>query len=93
MVIHSPESSALSARVSGGRKPRELAGLSPLPLPMAAWKLGVDGRPIVGDDTLGPVGDDPVLYKEPGRARREGERPGGRGEEERGGRPEPVYFF
>ena len=34
-----------------------------------------------------------LAYTEPGRARREGERPeGGRGEEERGG-DEPVYFF
>ena len=52
---------------------------------MADAKLGVEGR---------PVGDPGLEYMDPGRANREGERPpGGRGEDERGGGPEPVYFF
>jgi hypothetical protein len=34
------------------------------------------------------------VYNDPGRARRDGERPpGGNGEDERVGTPEPVYFF
>jgi hypothetical protein len=48
---------------------------------------------MVGEETLAAVGDPPV-YKDPGRASREGERPfGGNGDGERGGGPEPVYFF
>ena len=71
--------------------PSALAGLKPPPLPLAATKLGVDGRPNVGEDTLPPLLE---VYNDPGRARREGERPpGGRGDEERGRGVEPVYFF
>jgi hypothetical protein len=45
----------------------------------------------VGDATLVEV---PPEYTEPGRASLEGERPaGGRGDDDRGGAPEPVYFF
>lgn len=60
---------------------------------MAVWKLGVAGLPMVGDDTLALL--EPILvYNDPGRARRDEERPpGGNGEDERGGKPEPVYFF
>jgi hypothetical protein len=55
---------------------------------MADANEGVGGRPGVGDAVPPPVNTDP------GRARREGERPvGGRGEEERGGGPDPVNFF
>jgi hypothetical protein len=51
---------------------------------------GVPGRPNVGEETRFP--DDPARM-EPGRARRDGDRPlGGRGEEDRCGRPEPLYF-
>ena len=57
---------------------------------MADGMFGVPGRPKVGDETRLP--GDPARM-EPGRARREGDRPlGGRGEEERGDRPEPLYF-
>ncbi len=70
----------------------ELAGRDP-PRPMADVKLGVPGRPKVGDETLLPAAPPPYIV-EVGRARRDGERPlGGRGEEERGGGVEPVYFF
>ena len=59
---------------------------------MAATKLGVEGRPNVGDDTRAP--DTGLVYIDPGLASREGERPpGGSGEEDRGGGPDPVYFF
>ena len=52
--------------------------------------LGVPGRPNVGEETRLP--GEPARM-EPGRARREGDRPlGGSGEEERGGGPEPLYF-
>lgn len=61
---------------------------------MVEAKLGVDGRPNVGEEArlaavLGPV------IRDPGRARREGERPvGGSGDEDRtGGAELPVYFF
>ena len=48
----------------------------------------------IGDDTRAAVGEDPLVYSEPGRAIQEGERPdGGNGDEERGGTLEPVYFF
>lgn len=75
--------------MSGDKKPKELAGR--VPRAMADWKLGVDGRPNVGEETrLPPAGP----MTDPGRAMREGERPfGGRGEDERGGSPLPVYFF
>jgi len=60
---------------------------------MAAEKLGVEGRPLkVGDETRFAALD-VVAYIEPGRARRDGERPGGCGDDERGGWPVPVYFF
>jgi hypothetical protein len=62
---------------------------------MAAWKLGVAGLPNVGDATRlpAPAAELPE-YTEPGRASREGDRPaGGKGDDERGGAPEPVYFF
>ncbi len=59
---------------------------------MATAKLGVDGLPKVGDATLEVLG--PPWYTDPGRAKRDGERPlGGKGEDERGGAPEPVNFF
>jgi hypothetical protein len=59
---------------------------------MAATKLGVEGRPNVGDATRVP--DAGVAYIDPGRANLEGERPpGGRGEDDLGGSPDPVYFF
>ena len=52
--------------------------------------LGVPGRPNVGEEMRLP--GEPARM-EPGRARREGDRPlGGSGEEERGGGPEPLYF-
>ena len=75
--------------VSGDKKPSELAGRPPLA--MAEWKLGVAGRPNVGDATreaeFWPI-------TEPGRPIRDGERPpGGIGEDERGGGPLPVYFL
>lgn len=55
--------------------------------------FGVEGRPNVGDTIPLAIGEGP-LYIEPGRANLEGERPpGGSGEDERGGWPEPVYFF
>jgi len=95
-VVHSPGSSPPSAvtlsRLSGGRKPMALAGLSP-PRPIPEAKLGVEGRPKVGDETL-PL--ECCCIIDPGRARREGERPpGGSGEEERvgGPAPNPLYFF
>lgn len=72
-------------------KPRELAGLAP-PRAIAEWKLGVGGRPKVGEETLAP--GPPAPYTEPGRASLDGERPvGGNGDDERGGGPEPVNFF
>lgn len=88
-VTHSPESSPPPVDFSLVW-PRALDGLSP-PLPIAAAKLGVEGRPPrVGEEAL-PLG----LYTELGRASLEGDLPpGGRGEEERGGTfREPVYFF
>jgi hypothetical protein len=61
---------------------------------MAEAKLGVEGRPNGGEATRFAAGDDPPAYIEPGRTSLEGERPpGGSGEEDRGGWPEPVYFF
>jgi hypothetical protein len=69
-----------------------LAGRSP-PLPIPEAKLGVDGLPKVGEETLPLEG---CCIIDPGLARRDGERPpGGSGEEERVGGPvpEPVYFF
>lgn len=75
-----------------------LEGLSPPagpPLPMPEVKLGVDGRPKVGEDTRLPEDEGGIM--ELGRARRDGERPppGGRGDEERAGGlgPVPVNFF
>ena len=48
----------------------------------------------VGDDTHAAVGEDPLVYSEPGWAIWEGERlDRGNGDEEQGGMPEPVYFF
>lgn len=72
--------------------PRELAGRKP-PRPIAVTKLlGVEGRPNRGEAI--PLATGEPLYIEPGRANLEGERPpGGSGEEDRGGWPEPVYFF
>ena len=59
--------------------------------PIAEGILGVPGRPNVGEETRFPV--EPARI-EPGRARRDGERPlSGRGEEERGGKPEPACFL
>lgn len=54
---------------------------------MAIAKLGVEGRPNVGEAA-------PPAYTEPGRANLEGDRPvGGKGEDDLGGCPEPVNFF
>jgi hypothetical protein len=78
------------SRDSPERLPSALEGLKPLPLPIAEAKLGVAGRPNVGDATVFPA----PVYVDPGRVNRDGERPpGGSGEEERGGGPEPVYFL
>lgn len=91
-MVHSPSpsSSAFFARPSGDKRPRELAGRPPLA--MADWKLGVDGRPKVGEETRLVV-EEPYIM-EPGRAMRDaGRPPGGSGEEERGGGFEPEYFF
>jgi len=61
-----------------------------VPLCMAEAKLGVPGRLSVGEVTRFA----PPANIEPGRARREGDRPvEGKGEDDRGGGPEPVYFF
>ena len=51
---------------------------------------GVDGRPNVGDETLAEG-----CMVELGRASLDGERPapGGSGEEDRGGGPDPLNFF
>ena len=58
---------------------------------MADENVGVPERPKVGEDILGPG----TPNVEPGRAIRDGERPppGGNGDDERGGRFDPVYFF
>ena len=59
---------------------------------MAIAKLGVEGRPNVGEETLFP--EAAPAYREPGRASLEGDRPvGGKGEDDLGGCPEPVNFF
>lgn len=56
---------------------------------MADAKLGVPGRPKVGEDTL----VDGCIV-ELGLASLEGDRPpGGRGDDDRGGGPDPTYFF
>jgi hypothetical protein len=70
--------------------PKALEGRSP-PRVTAVARLGVAGRPNVGDVTrLGLFGP---AYTEPGRASREGDRPAcGRGEDERGG-VVPINFF
>jgi len=61
---------------------------------MADAKLGVEGRPNVGEATLFPEVDGPPAYMEPGRASLEGDRPPrGRGDDDLGGCPEPVNFF
>lgn len=87
-MIHSPPSSSTLLRLSLVC-PSALLGRRPPPLPMAAAKLGVAGRVPVGEATRELPG--PAPYTEPGRARREGERPfEGRGDEERGGGPEPT---
>jgi hypothetical protein len=91
-VTHPPESSSIELDRVSLECPSALEGRNVPPLPIADTKLGVGGRPNVGDDTLALVLVDE--YTEPGRARREGERPfGDNGEEERGGGVEPVYFF
>jgi hypothetical protein len=90
-VTHSPGSSSW-LRASPGCRPSALADRIPPPLPLADTKLGVAGRPKVGEDILAPPAG--PEYMDPGRARREGERPpGGSGDEERGGGPEPLYLF
>ena len=94
IVTQSPVSSSMLPARSPPIWPRALAGRRLLPLPMAIAKLGVAGRPIVGEATLLLAGEGPPAYIEPGRASLEGERPpGGRGDEDRGGCPEPEYFF
>lgn len=93
IVTHSPPSSS-PPPFRSPVCPRALEGRRPPPRPIAETKLGVEGRPPkVGDATrLAPAAEDP--YMDPGRARREGERPpGGSGEEDRGGGLEPAYFF
>jgi hypothetical protein len=88
-VAHSPVSSSMLSRESPERKPSALEGLNP-PLPIADAKLGVGGRPDVDEATEDPA----PVYMDPGRASRDGERPlGGRGDDDRGGGPEPVYFL
>lgn len=48
----------------------------------------------MGDATREPVAELEVPYTDPGRASLEGERPlGGKGDDDRGGAPEPVNFF
>jgi hypothetical protein len=61
---------------------------------MAVEKPGVEGRPIVGEGARLAADDGPPNI-DPGRAKREGERPvGGKGDDERViGTDEPVYFF
>jgi len=95
MVTHPPESSSTALGRLSLECPSALEGRKiPLPLPIAEAKLGVWGRPNVGDDTLVALLEEEGVYTEPGRARREGERPpGGNGETERGGGLVPVYFF
>lgn len=97
IVIQSPLSScsggaAILSRLSGGRRPKELAGLAPPLDAIPDVKLGVEGRPNAGE--LRPA--DGCCIIEPGLVRRDGERPpGGSGDDERvdGGPPDPVYFF
>ena len=62
---------------------------------MADAKLGVEGRPKVGEDTPFPETEGgPPEYMEPGRASLEGDRPpGGKGDDDLWGCPEPVNFF
>ena len=61
---------------------------------MAIAKLGVEGRPNVGEATLFPETEELPAYTEPGRASLEGDRPvGAKGEDDLGGCPEPVNFF
>jgi hypothetical protein len=87
-VTHSPLSSSILPLASWC--PRELAGRSILVRPIADGILGVPGRPNVGEETRFPDGP---ARMEPGRARRDGDRPlRGRGEEDRCGGPEPLYF-
>lgn len=93
MVTHSPASSSAPPAERSLVCPRALLGRRVPPLPIADAKLGVWGRPKVGDATRDPVPVAP-LYTEPGRASREGERPpGGSGDEDRVGEVGPVYFF
>ena len=90
-MTHSPLSSSEGRSV---KCPSALDGRKPPPLPMADAKLGVEGRPNVGEATLFPDGVEPPEYKEPGRVNLEGDRPpGGKGEDDLGGGPEPVNFF
>ena len=92
-MTHSPCSSSAGPcplPPSGERNPRELAGLPPLFI--ADENVGVAEHPNVGEDTLGPVPGAPNV--EPGLAMRDGDRPpGGKGDGERGGIPDPVNFF
>lgn len=70
------------------RKPSELAGRSP---PRAM--VGVPGLGGIERRFVGEVGW--LANTEPGRARRDGERAEllGRGDEDRGGGPDPTNFF
>jgi hypothetical protein len=85
MVTQLPASASVIFERVSLECPSALAGLNPPPLPMAAAKPGVVGRPNVGEAALAllPFAED--VYNDPGRARRDGERPpGGNGDEERG---------
>jgi len=75
--------------------PSALAGRKPPPPRLIAEaKLGVDGRPGVGEETLLLVGEGPPAYIDPGRANLEGDRPaGGRGDDDLTEGTEPEYFF
>ncbi len=94
-MTHSPRSSSERTVNRSLWCPRALEGRK-LPRPIADAKLfGVEGRPEVGEATRLLAGDEPPPeYKDPGRVSLEGDRPaGGSGEEDRGGCPDPVYFF
>ena len=95
MVIHSPVSSSrLFALPSEECEPRALDGRRPPPPRLIAdWKLGVGGRPNVGEDTRVDPVELVLNWCETGLARREGDLPlPGTGVVDLGGGPEPVYL-
>jgi hypothetical protein len=81
-VTHSPSPLCSSGRLSTFT-PSELAGRRP----GVRWKLGVPGLDMGIDKREDAPGN-----IDPGLVSREGDRPGGSGEAERGGAPEPVNF-